>query len=389
MRTPFRLAALAAALVAVTGLVVLGGGGGGGTAVAAPACAVDYTPNQWATGFTAEVAVTNRAAPVTTWTLTWTWAGNQTVTSAWNAQVTQTGAKVTARDVGWNGQLGTGATARFGFQGASSGTSAAPTDFALNGTPCNGDTPPTSTTTQPTTTPPTTTTTPQQPTGCGTATLCDDFESQTGTTPSGKWSVGAANCTGTGTVTVDSAVARSGSKSVRVNGGVGYCNHIFFGASVSGPVVHGRFHVRHTTALPAAHVTFMALKDSADGGKDLRMGGQNGALQWNRESDDATLPAQSPQGVAQSIPLPTGRWTCVQFTLDGTSGRLSTSVDGVAVPGLQVDGAPTPDIDQQWLARANWRPNTVDVRLGWESYGDGGDTLWYDDVAFGSAPLAC
>ena len=122
------------------------GGGGGGAAVAAPACAVDYTPNQWATGFTAEVAVTNRAAPVTTWTLTWTYAGNQAVTSAWNAQVAQSGNKVTARDVGWNGQLGTGATARFGFQGTYSGTNAAPVDFALNGTPCNGDAPPTSTT---------------------------------------------------------------------------------------------------------------------------------------------------------------------------------------------------------------------------------------------------
>ena len=27
----------------------------------------------------------------------------------------------------------------------------------------------------------------------------------------------------------------------------------------------------------------MAMADAADGNKDLRMGGQNGALQWNRE----------------------------------------------------------------------------------------------------------
>ncbi|MEV7181301.1 hypothetical protein [Kitasatospora sp. NPDC093679] len=42
------------------------------------------------------------------------------------------------------------------------------------------------------------------------------------------------------------------------------------------------------------HVTAVTLADARDGGEDLRIGGQNGALQWNRESDDATLPVQSP-----------------------------------------------------------------------------------------------
>ncbi|MEW1913107.1 hypothetical protein AB0442_32560 [Kitasatospora sp. NPDC085895] len=54
--------------------------------------------------------------------------------------------------------------------------------------------------------------------------------------------------------------------------------------------------VRHTTALPANHVTAVTPADARDGGKDLRIGGRNGALQWNRESDDATLPVQSRPG---------------------------------------------------------------------------------------------
>ena len=74
-----------------------------------------------------------------------------------------------------------------------------------------------------------------------------------------------------------------------------------------------RFYVRHTTALPTSHTTFLALKDSADGNRDLRMGGQNGALQWNRSSDDATLPEQSPAGVSLSTALPTGSWHCVEL----------------------------------------------------------------------------
>lgn len=376
------LLAAVAAVVSVAGLVVIGGNSSAG---AAPVCAVDYKLNQWSTGFTANVTVTNQSAPVTSWQLTWTFSGNQTVTSGWGADVRQSGNRVTATNMPWNGSLATGASAQFGFQATYSGTVTVPTDFAFNGVSCSGDAPTTTTTTTSTTT---TTTTDQQPVDCGSATLCDGFEEQTGPTPSGRWTVGAANCTGQGRVGIDGSTARSGSKSVRVDGAAGYCNHIFFGTPLTGAgAVHGRFYVRHTTNLPAAHVTFLAMKDSADNGKDLRMGGQNAALQWNRESDDATLPAQSPQGVAQSKPLPTGQWNCVQFSVDPT-GRLSTSLNGSAVAGLQVDGVPTPDIDDQWL-RKTWRPAVTDLRLGWESYGDGADTLWYDDVAVGSSPIAC
>ncbi|MFT7839204.1 cellulose-binding domain-containing protein [Saccharothrix sp. BKS2] len=381
------LLAAVAAVVSVAGLVVIGGNSSAG---AAPVCAVDYKLNQWSTGFTANVTVTNQSAPVTSWQLTWTFAGNQAVTSGWSADVKQSGNKVTVANMPWNGSLATGASAQFGFQATYSGTNQAPTDFSFNGVSCSGDGPTTtSTTTTTTTTNTTTTTTDQQnPGGCGTATLCDGFEEQTGSSPSGRWTVGAANCTGQGRVSIDTATARSGSKSVRVDGASGYCNHIFFGTPLTGSgTVHGRFYVRHTTNLPMAHVTFMAMKDTADNGKDLRMGGQNSALQWNRESDDATLPAQSPQGVAQSKPLPTGQWNCVQFTVD-PAGRLSTSLNGSSVVGLQVDGTPTPDIDDQWLRKA-WRPAVTDLRLGWESYGDGADTLWYDDVAIGSSPIAC
>ena len=31
----------------------------------------------------------------------------------------------------------------------------------------------------------------------------------------------------------------------------------------------------------------------------------------------------------------------------------------------------------------------TDLKLGWESYGEGADTLWYDDVAVGSQRIGC
>ena len=200
------------------------------------------------------------------------------------------------------------------------------------------------------------------------------------------------DCSGTGTASIDTAVARTGTRSLRVNGAVGYCNHVFVRADgavtgTAGQPTYVRFWVRHTTALPASHVTFVALKDANDGGRDLRMGGQNGALQWNRASDDATLPEQSPSGVALSRPLPTGQWSCIEALVE-PAGRLTTWLDGAQVTGLVADGVPTHDVDGQWHAKA-WTPRLVDLKLGWESYGDGADTLWYDDVVVGTTRTGC
>lgn len=227
---------------------------------------------------------------------------------------------------------------------------------------------------------------------CGSALVCSDFEDQTGPTPSGDWQFTTPDCQGTGTASVDTEVAHSGSRSLRVDGGTGYCNHAFVAStadlSSAGPVIHVRMWVRHTTALPAAHVTFVSLPDASQSGRSLRVGGQNGALQWNREVDDATLPAQSPVGVSLSKPLPTDSWQCLRFSIDTTAPGLDTWLDDELIPGLHADTTPTQDVDQQWLARTT-PPRPTALRLGWESYGTGADTLWFDDVTVGTTPVDC
>ncbi|MEU8255713.1 cellulose-binding domain-containing protein [Micromonospora inaquosa] len=378
-----------------------------GPAVAAQGCQVDYTPNQWPGGFTANIKVSPGDAAVSSWTVTWTYAGDERVTSGWNATVSQSGSTVTARSMSYNGSIPAGGSTEFGLQGTYGSSAGAPTGFSLNGVPCNGATTPPTTpppttpppTTPPPTTPPPTTpppTTPppttEPPVGCAGAVLCDGFEGQAGSTPSGDWAVVSPDCSGAGTAAIDTTTSHSGGRSVRINGAAGYCNHVFIRSTKNlssvGNVRYGRIWVRHTTAQPTEHTTMMAMADAADGNKDLRLGGQNGALQWNRASDDATLPEQSPAGVAQSLPLPTNRWACVEFMVDGAAGQLRTWVDGTAVTGLTADGAPTHDIDGQWYNRT-WRPQLTDLKLGWESYGGGADTLWYDDVAVGSSRIGC
>ncbi len=388
-RSARQLAALSAALgaIALVAIVVPDSAATGG-----PLCQVTDQVNQWSNGFTSNLTLTNDGPALTAWTVTWTFDGNQQVTSAWSAQVTQTGTGVSATNESYNGAIPTGGSVTFGFQATYSGSNDAPADFAVNGVPCNGSGQPTTTTTVA----PTTTTSPVG-SGCtaGSAIFCDGFEDQAGGTPSGRWNVSTPNCSGTGTATIDGTVAHTGSKSLAIVGADGFCNHVFGDDATDMPAASPtwfvRFWIRHTTALPTGHVTFLAMNDAVTG-TDLRFGGQDGALMWNRQSDDATLPDQSPTGVAQSMPLPVNQWTCVEFSVSGATGQIQTWVNGTAVPGLTEDGVPTQNIDDQWLAGggANWRPKLTDLKLGWESYGGGGpDNLSFDDVALGTNRIGC
>ncbi|MEH0936210.1 endo-1,4-beta-xylanase [Micromonospora psammae] len=100
-------------------------------------CTVDYLPNSWNTGFTAEVRVRNDAATaVSGWTVGFALTAGQRVTNGWNATVTQTGTQVTARNAGWNATIPAGGTVGFGFQGTHGGTNPSPGAFTLNGVTC-------------------------------------------------------------------------------------------------------------------------------------------------------------------------------------------------------------------------------------------------------------
>jgi cellulose 1,4-beta-cellobiosidase len=126
------------ALVAgVTGTALSAGPASAG-ATAVP-CTVDYKTNDWGSGFTADVTIKNNGAAKSSWSLKWSYAGNQRVTSGWNAKITQSGANVTATNESYNGSLPTGGSVNFGFQGTYSGSNAIPATFTLDGVACNVD----------------------------------------------------------------------------------------------------------------------------------------------------------------------------------------------------------------------------------------------------------
>jgi len=130
-------------VLATFGVVGLGSIGLGAAAAApasaAPVCQVAYTvSNDWGTGFTTAVTITNNGAAISSWTLGYSYAGNQTLSSGWSGNWSQSGKNVTVTSASWNGSLAAGASTQLGANFTYTGTNTAPTTFTLNGNTCNG-----------------------------------------------------------------------------------------------------------------------------------------------------------------------------------------------------------------------------------------------------------
>ena len=94
--------------------------------------------NQWNNGFGTAVTIQNTGTTsVNGWNLTWTWAGNQKITEAWDSTYSQSGANAKLVNASYNAAIAPGATITgIGFNASYSGTNTAPTAFSLNGTLC-------------------------------------------------------------------------------------------------------------------------------------------------------------------------------------------------------------------------------------------------------------
>ncbi|MFE1287871.1 glycoside hydrolase family 48 protein [Streptomyces sp. NPDC058751] len=106
---------------------------------AALQCSVDYKTNDWGSGFTADLTITNRGTDaINGWTLSYAYTGNQTLTNGWNGTWSQSGKAVTVKNASWNGTIGAGTAVTTGAQFTYSGTNTAPASYAVNGTTCTG-----------------------------------------------------------------------------------------------------------------------------------------------------------------------------------------------------------------------------------------------------------
>jgi endoglucanase len=139
------------------------------TTSAASDYSVDYTQNDWGSGATVSVTITNNgSSPINGWTLGWTFSGNQKISNIWNASFTQSGTSVTVTNQAYNSTIpANGGKVSFGFNLSYSGSNPKPTSFTLNGSASSTASPivtatksPTVTATKSPTVTPTTTPTP-------------------------------------------------------------------------------------------------------------------------------------------------------------------------------------------------------------------------------------
>ena len=132
----------AAALLATLGLAVAGVAGSGAAGAATSSCSAAYSvQTDWGSGFTASLNVTNNGtAAITGWTVTYTYAGNQTLSNGWNGTWSQSGKTVTVTNASYNGSLAAGASTTAGANFNYSGTNAAPASVTC--TPAGSTTPP-------------------------------------------------------------------------------------------------------------------------------------------------------------------------------------------------------------------------------------------------------
>jgi endonuclease YncB( thermonuclease family) len=101
-------------------------------------CAVSYRVTyRWNVGYNADVTITNTGtAPISGWTLHWTFTRGQVVTDMWNATSKQSGAEVNATNVSQTANIPVGGKQVVGYTGSARADNPDPTGFSVNGHPC-------------------------------------------------------------------------------------------------------------------------------------------------------------------------------------------------------------------------------------------------------------
>jgi cellulase/cellobiase CelA1 len=83
--------------------------------------------NTWPGGFQAQVTLTNNGpAAISSWKLTWTFPGDQQVSSLWSGVATQSGEQMTVTNEPYNGQVAPGGTVTVGFNGSYTSSDVSP-----------------------------------------------------------------------------------------------------------------------------------------------------------------------------------------------------------------------------------------------------------------------
>jgi hypothetical protein len=88
--------------------------------------------SQWDQGYVWQVQVTPTGGAISGWTVTVTLPGGHAIGNDWNADVSISGQEVTAGNLSWNGNVGAGQSAEWGFQASRPAGSGLPTGLSCS-----------------------------------------------------------------------------------------------------------------------------------------------------------------------------------------------------------------------------------------------------------------
>lgn len=227
---------------------------------------------------------------------------------------------------------------------------------------------------------------------CRAGDVCLDFNALPSLAAAADWKEAEPNCKGTSTLNLDKAFDPAKMQTLRVDAQGGYCNHAFLSYSRADYFKNAELYIRFywaiRKALTDAHVTFVTFHDAKEN-KDIRWGGQASVSIWNRESDDATVPELSPQGIIKTFTPSANTFHCVEMHFTPAKALIEFKVDGKVVEGLSVTATANSDVDGQWKRKANYSLSLDDIKLGYESYGSDSNTVWYKDVVLSTRAIGC
>jgi polyisoprenoid-binding protein YceI len=383
------------------------------------ACSYTVT-NQWNNGYTATIKITNSGTTaINGWTVGWTYAGNNRMTSSYNATITGTN-PYTATNLSWNGSLAPNASAEFGIQGSKTdGTSAEVP--SLTGAACSGSLVASSvapssaapssaapssvapSSVAPSSVAPSSVRSSVAPssvassaptTGAGVL-FSDTFETgAVNTQPAGwenfiGWVPNNGNtATGAQYALIDSSKSYNGSKSIHFKGGAAPAQ-IMRKLPANTQRIYTRAYVNMSKVLgndPGDnHEHIMGLKKTPDANDEIRVGQIKGVLGTNHIPSDNIAPKMSQWNSGPQMKANT--WYCVEtaYLADMPYDSLYMYVDGALVHSI----TSAADWNNGALA-ADWMSDKFNyVMFGWHSFSGNNADVWMDDIVVSTQPIGC
>lgn len=177
-------------------------------------------------------------------------------------------------------------------------------------------------------------------------------------------------------VTINSTVAHSGTRSVKVDG-----NQFsqMLGVATPGATFWGRVYLRSETDIQMGHNTYVAATNGTGDPNDaeyVRIGEHQCQLEVNRKSDDKELLSNGGTYMCSGgTKFVANTWYCLEFFYDGPNSALQVFVDRNEVTALKV---------------TDWGPYQYKLfKFGFEKYHGDSKILYYDDVAIGTQRIGC